>query len=321
MRFASLRVLTAMRALEVWESQVTTLIVSKAQALRELRSPHEQPKLLNTVIGDVAAPISRRVRTLLAKTIYDVSEAPASWLPTTDVPPPEPPPTPPVSPPSPPAPLLVGIPAMARSRAAASRALVPDAPGAVRTSFSAMLGGGYQPGAPSPSPPSPSPPPPSPPPPPFWTLLAQSPPPPAMRSHATSLNLESSELLADLLATVAAARSKCPPRLRPSSAPAAPQGAPGGSGRLGTPWARPSHWAPSHCLRCSSEPPPRSPPSPRRVSLQVAHQLNVSLPPLHYRYITVTLPLHPGGAPAQRQPAAGGGARLGCNPRCWRLQP
>jgi len=203
LRFASLRVLTAMRALEVWESQVTTLIVSKAQALRELRSPHEQPKLLNTVIGDVAAPISRRVRTLLAKTIYDVSEAPASWLPTTDVPPPEPPPTPPVSPPSPPAPLLVGIPAMARSRAAASRALVPDAPGAVRTSFSAMLGGGYQPGAPSPSPPSPSPPPPSPPPPPFWTLLAQSPPPPAMRSHATSLNLESSELLADLLATVA----------------------------------------------------------------------------------------------------------------------
>ena len=33
-----------------------------------------------------------------------------------------------------------------------------------------------------------------------------------------------------------------------SSAPAPPQGAPGGSGQLGTPRVRPAHWAPSHRL-------------------------------------------------------------------------
>ena len=230
----------------MWESQITTLIVSKARALRQLSAPHEQPLheqplLLNAVLGDVAAPISRRVRTLLAKSIYDVSAAPDSWLPTTDVPPPAPPPTPPSAPspptepppssPSPPAPPESK--AAARERAAASRtaaagrdhhrgggataALVPpDAtPGAagggaaaVRTSRFAGLGLAYPPDppySPPPSPPSPSPPPPSPPPPPFWTLAhAQSPPPPAMQSHATSLNLESSELLADVLHTVAA---------------------------------------------------------------------------------------------------------------------
>ena len=42
------------------------------------------------------------------------------------------------------------------------------------------------------------------------------------------------------------------PWQRPSSAPAPPQGAPGGSGQLGTPRKRPTHWAPSHCLGCSS---------------------------------------------------------------------
>ena len=55
------------------------------------------------------------------------------------------------------------------------------------------------------------------------------------------------------------ARSKCHPWQCPSSAPAAPQGAPGGSGQLRTPRVRPSHWAPSHCLGGSSEPPPKSP--------------------------------------------------------------
>ena len=39
---------------------------------------------------------------------------------------------------------------------------------------------------------------------------------------------------------------------RPSSAPVPPQGAPGSSGQLGTPRKRPAHWAPSHCLGCSS---------------------------------------------------------------------
>eukprot|EP00964_Phaeocystis_antarctica_P137268 scaffold101780_cov42-Phaeocystis_antarctica.AAC.1 len=42
--------------------------------------------------------------------------------------------------------------------------------------------------------------------------------------------------------------SKCPC----ASAPVPPQRAPGGSGRLGTPRKRPTHWAPSHCLGCSS---------------------------------------------------------------------
>ena len=45
---------------------------------------------------------------------------------------------------------------------------------------------------------------------------------------------------------------KVPPWQRPSSAPAPPQGAPGGSGQLGTPRKRPCYWALRHCLGCSS---------------------------------------------------------------------
>ena len=48
-----------------------------------------------------------------------------------------------------------------------------------------------------------------------------------------------------------------------------PQGAPGGSGQLGTPRARPSHWAPRHRLGGSSEPPPKSP-IPLAWTVQVA---------------------------------------------------
>ena len=48
----------------------------------------------------------------------------------------------------------------------------------------------------------------------------------------------------------------------PRSAPVPPQGAPDGSGRLGTPRERRAHRVPSHCLGCSSEPPPKSPISP-----------------------------------------------------------
>ena len=50
------------------------------------------------------------------------------------------------------------------------------------------------------------------------------------------------------------------PGQRPSSAPCASLGAPGGSGQRGTSrgWGQ-GHWAPSHCPGCSSEPPPRSP--------------------------------------------------------------
>ena len=49
---------------------------------------------------------------------------------------------------------------------------------------------------------------------------------------------------------------------RPSSAPVPPQGTPGGSGQLGTRRKRPAHRAPSRCLGCSSEPPPKPPVSP-----------------------------------------------------------
>jgi len=49
---------------------------------------------------------------------------------------------------------------------------------------------------------------------------------------------------------------------RTSSAPVPPQGAPGGSGQLGTPTKRSAHWAPSRSLGCLSEPPPQPPISP-----------------------------------------------------------
>ena len=51
-------------------------------------------------------------------------------------------------------------------------------------------------------------------------------------------------------------------RQRPSSPPAPLQGAPGGSGQLGTPRKWPAHWAPSRCLGYVSQPPPKPPISP-----------------------------------------------------------
>ena len=57
----------------------------------------------------------------------------------------------------------------------------------------------------------------------------------------------------------ASAWSKCPRWQCPSLAPTSPQGAPVDSGQLGTPRKRPAYWAPSHCLGCSSEPPPKPP--------------------------------------------------------------
>ena len=48
------------------------------------------------------------------------------------------------------------------------------------------------------------------------------------------------------------ARPKCPPWQRPTSAAVPPQGAPDGSGRLGTAKRKLAHWTPSHCLGCSS---------------------------------------------------------------------
>ena len=68
-----------------------------------------------------------------------------------------------------------------------------------------------------------------------------------------------------------------PPWQCSSSPPAPPQGAPGGSGRLGTPRKRPSHWAPSHGLGCSSEPPPK-PPISAPLTLQAAKEATVPLP-------------------------------------------
>ena len=45
---------------------------------------------------------------------------------------------------------------------------------------------------------------------------------------------------------------KVPPGQRHSSAPVPLQGAPDGSGQLGTLRKRPALWAPNHCFGCSS---------------------------------------------------------------------
>ena len=49
-----------------------------------------------------------------------------------------------------------------------------------------------------------------------------------------------------------------------------PQGAPGGSGRLGAPRGRPGHSDPGHCLGFSSDPPLKSPISPS-LTIQAGH--------------------------------------------------
>ena len=74
---------------------------------------------------------------------------------------------------------------------------------------------------------------------------------------------------------------KLPPWQCPSSAPAPLQGAPGGSGQLGTPLVRPSPWAPSHRLGGSSERPSKSPiPLPFAVRPQQAQEGAEDLIPL-----------------------------------------
>jgi hypothetical protein len=89
------------------------------------------------------------------------------------------------------------------------------------------------------------------------------------------------------------ARSKCPLGQRPSSAPAPPQGAPGSSGQLGTRRKRPTHWALSHRLGCSSEPPPKLPiPPPSHLT---------TIPPHHY-------PIPPPSHPSRRELPVGADA-------------
>ena len=73
---------------------------------------------------------------------------------------------------------------------------------------------------------------------------------------------------------------KCPPYQCPSSLPLpSPQGTPGGSGQLGTPRVRPSHWARSHRLGGSSERPPKSP-IPLPLTLQAPPASRGGLPSL-----------------------------------------
>ena len=99
------------------------------------------------------------------------------------------------------------------------------------------------------------------------------------------------------------ARSKCLPWQRHSSAAAAPQGAPGGSGQPGTPTARPSHWAPGHRLggleRAALLSKGRSPMSPP-LTVQ-ARPMESKCPPWQ----------RPSSAPAPPQDAPGGPGQLG----------
>ena len=92
--------------------------------------------------------------------------------------------------------------------------------------------------------------------------------------------------------------AKVPPGQRPSSAPVPPQGAPGGSGQLGTPRKRPSHWTPSQCLGCSSEPPPK-PRISRPLTMQVAGS-------------GASVPTRAGAGAAERHAAQGHGMRMTC---------
>ena len=74
-------------------------------------------------------------------------------------------------------------------------------------------------------------------------------------AQLTEQNLSEEELFAERCASAVKVRL---PWQCPSSAPVPPQGAPGGSGQLGTPSGRPAHWAPGHRLGCANELPPKA---------------------------------------------------------------
>ena len=105
-----------------------------------------------------------------------------------------------------------------------------------------------------------------------------------------------------------AASSKCPVGSAPARLLLPPQGAPGGSGQLGTCRKRSAHRAPRHRLGCSSEPPPK-PPIPPPLTMQATPRRRAGSRGNRSRPRLSPCPRTPCATPASRRSGRGVEAR------------